>query len=273
MEFQSRPRRIIQFGAFHADLDSGELFKNGLKVRLPEQPFRLLAILLECPGEVVSRDELRRRLWPEDTHVDFDRSLNTAASKLREALGDAADNSCHFETLPKRGYRFISPVSGAVPAPSCSPAGGEKQVATGWPFRGHFLRVGVTAAAALALGLAYSRWNAPSSVPVVTRSFRLTNDDFSKSPELVTDGPRLYFSAWKGGRGVLAQVSAAGGDTELMPTPSIGPETSACVRGISPDKQNLLVVTGKQRSTFAGYPLWTVRASTLASPKAGRTYG
>jgi DNA-binding winged helix-turn-helix (wHTH) protein len=80
MQAQSRPERIVQFGVFQADLNSGELFKSGLRVRLPEQPFRMLTVLLECPGEVVSREELRRRLWPESTHVDFDRSLNTAAS-------------------------------------------------------------------------------------------------------------------------------------------------------------------------------------------------
>src|SRR6476619_4324908 len=85
MASQERPRRIVRFGEFETDLDSGELFKNGLKVRLQEQPFQFLAILLECPGEVVSREDLRRRLWPDDTYVDFDRSLNTAASKLRDA--------------------------------------------------------------------------------------------------------------------------------------------------------------------------------------------
>jgi Tol biopolymer transport system component/DNA-binding winged helix-turn-helix (wHTH) protein len=262
MELQSRRRRIVEFGVFKADLDSGELFKGGLKVRLSEQPFRLLAILLEYPGEVVSRDELRRRLWPEDTHVDFDRSLNTAASKLREALGEAAYN---IETLPKRGYRFMAPVNGAIHLSPALTAEGEKHAAIRW----RFLWTAVLAVAALAFGFAYFRWFVPSGVPVVTRSVRLTNDDFSKSPELVSDGPRVYFSAWKGGRGVLAEVSTTGGDTELMPTPSIGPDTSACVRGISPDGQTLLVVTGKQRRTLAGYPLWTVRSSTLASRRMG----
>jgi Tol biopolymer transport system component/DNA-binding winged helix-turn-helix (wHTH) protein len=264
MELQSRPRRVVQFGGFKADLDSGELFKDGLKVRLPEQPFRLLAILLECPGEVVSRDELRRRLWPEDTHVDFDRSLNTAASKLREALGDAADN---VETLPKRGYRFVAPVNGAPHAAAGTSETGDQPVRNLAPFRRYFLWLAVLAVAAFAFGFAYLRWFAPTSFPSITRSVRLTNDDFSKSPELVSDGPRVYFSAWKGGRGVLAQVSTASGDTERMPTPSIG--TSACVRGISPDGQTLLVVTGKQRRTLAGYPLWTVGTSTLASRRVG----
>jgi WD40-like Beta Propeller Repeat len=108
-----------------------------------------------------------------------------------------------------------------------------------------------------------------SRVPVVTQAVRLTNDDFSKSPELATDGPRIYFSAWKGGRGVLAQVPSAGGPTELLPTPSIGLNTSACLRAISHDGQQLLVVTGKQRTTLAGYKLWTVRSSMLASRRIG----
>src|SRR5580765_1013505 len=129
-----KPQHVVQFGAFQADLNSGELFKNGLKVRLPEQPFRMLAVLLECPGEVVSRDELRRRLWPEFTHVDFDRSLNTAASKLREALGDTSGSSRYLETLPKRGYRFIAPVNGALHQ-AAAVLEGERQAASSWPLR------------------------------------------------------------------------------------------------------------------------------------------
>jgi Tol biopolymer transport system component/DNA-binding winged helix-turn-helix (wHTH) protein len=122
VDLQSHPGRIVQFGPFKADLDSGELFRDGLKVHLPEQPFRLLSVLLENPGGLVSRDELQRRLWAEGTHVDFDRSLNTAASKLREALGDAAG---YVETVPKRGYRFIVPLNEAAhvePAPTAQAA-------------------------------------------------------------------------------------------------------------------------------------------------------
>jgi Tol biopolymer transport system component/DNA-binding winged helix-turn-helix (wHTH) protein len=269
MEAQSRPRRFVEFGVFQADLNSGELFKNGLRIRLPEQPFRMLAILLECPGEVVSRDELRRRLWPESTHVDFDRSLNTAASKLREALGDTSGNSRYVETLPKRGYRFIAPVNGAIHEPTGAVLGDEKQPTIRRPFRAYFIWAATTGTLALTLVFAYSRWRALPNLPPITRSVRLTNDDFSNSPELVTDGPRLYFSAWKGGRGVLAQVAIAGGNTELMPTPAIGTDTSACVRGISPDRQKLLVVTGEQRRVLEGYPLWMVEPSTLASRRVG----
>ena len=92
------------------DLDAGELRKSGVKIKLQEQPFRPLAGLLERPSDVVTREELRQKLWPADTFVDLDRSLNTAASKLREALGDSAEPPRFVETLPRRGYRFLAPV-------------------------------------------------------------------------------------------------------------------------------------------------------------------
>jgi len=104
--------RLIRFGIFQADLRTGELHKKGLKIKLQEQPFQILAVLLEHAGDVVTRDELRRRLWPEDTFVDFDQGLNKAINKIREALGDSAENPRFVETLPKRGYRFIAPLNG-----------------------------------------------------------------------------------------------------------------------------------------------------------------
>ena len=103
----------VRFGVFEVDREAGELRKNGLKVHLQEQPFRALAVLLERPGKVVSREELRERLWPSDTFVDFDRSLNTAINKIREALGDSAENPRFLETLPRRGYRFLASVEQA----------------------------------------------------------------------------------------------------------------------------------------------------------------
>ncbi|MCP5109489.1 MAG: hypothetical protein GY953_01500, partial [bacterium] len=90
--------------------------KGGVKIKIQEQPFQLLCALLERPGEVVAREELRQRLWPDDTFVDFDRSLNTAASRIRDALGDSASNPRFIETLPRRGYRFIAPVDKAEEA-------------------------------------------------------------------------------------------------------------------------------------------------------------
>jgi DNA-binding winged helix-turn-helix (wHTH) protein len=102
--------KIVRFGVFELDLDAGELRKNGVKLRLQEQPFQVLAELLQHPGDVVTREDLRNKLWPSDTFVDFDHSLNTAVNKLREVLGDSASNPRFVETLARRGYRFIAPV-------------------------------------------------------------------------------------------------------------------------------------------------------------------
>ncbi len=106
----------IQFGVFEVDLVAGELRKRGTRLRLQAQPFGVLAFLLERPGAIVSREELRQRLWPSDVFVDFDQGLNKAINKLREALGDSAENPRFIETVPRKGYRFIAPVSGAAGA-------------------------------------------------------------------------------------------------------------------------------------------------------------
>lgn len=102
--------KIARFGIFELDLAAGELRRNGVKLRLQEQPFQVLAMLLERAGDVVTREELRNQLWPSDTFVDFDHSLNTAVNKLREVLGDSASKPRFVETLARRGYRFIAPV-------------------------------------------------------------------------------------------------------------------------------------------------------------------
>ncbi len=107
---------LIRFGAYEADLLSGELRKSGIRLKIQDRPFQILAILLEHPGLVVTREQLQKRLWSEDTFVDFEHGLNTAINKLRDALSDEADNPRFIETLPKRGYRFIAPVS-ATAAP------------------------------------------------------------------------------------------------------------------------------------------------------------
>jgi DNA-binding winged helix-turn-helix (wHTH) protein len=106
----NRSGRIARFGVFELDLAAGELRKNGAKLRLQDQPFQVLALLLERAGDVVTRDDLRQKLWPADTFVDFDHSLNTAVNKLRETLGDSASSPRYIETLARRGYRFIAPV-------------------------------------------------------------------------------------------------------------------------------------------------------------------
>src|SRR4249920_702231 len=110
--------RVLRFGVFELDRLSGELRREGLRVRLQEQPLRILEALLDARGEPVTREALRQRLWPEETFVDFDSGLNRAINRLRAALGDEADNPRFIETLERRGYRFIAPVG----APEAKPA-------------------------------------------------------------------------------------------------------------------------------------------------------
>src|ERR1700704_4512218 len=108
--------RIVRFGVFEVDLSAAELRKNGLRLKLPEQPFQILTMLLERPGEIITRDDLRNRLWRTDTFVDFDHGLNNAVMRLREVLGDSSDNPRFVETIPRRGYRFLAHVDEFFPA-------------------------------------------------------------------------------------------------------------------------------------------------------------
>src|SRR5580658_6062553 len=106
-----RHTSVVRFGTFEVSLHSGELRKAGVRIRVQQQPLKLLEVLLERPGEVVSREELRTRLSPSESFGDFDQAVNIAIAKLRSALGDSADSPRYIETLPKRGYRFIAEVS------------------------------------------------------------------------------------------------------------------------------------------------------------------
>jgi DNA-binding winged helix-turn-helix (wHTH) protein len=121
MAVQPNNNRIARFGVFELDLSTGELRKSGVRLRLQGQPIQVLVLLLERAGDVVTRDELRQKLWASDTFVDFDHSLNTAINKVREALGDSASSPRFVETLARRGYRFIAPVQMPVQA-SLEPA-------------------------------------------------------------------------------------------------------------------------------------------------------
>ncbi len=185
-----------RFGVFEVDLRAGELRRSGLKVKLQEQPFQVLALLLEKPGEIVTRDDLRNRLWPADTFVDFDHSLNAAIKRLRDALGDSAENPSFVETVARRGYRFVSPVSlipsngnaGVTTTPV--PTIVESRPSPWWI-------VGIASAIALVLlGIALGLFFAPraSNPP---RSSRLTAnplDDPVRAASISQDGRYLAFS-------------------------------------------------------------------------------
>jgi len=144
MEEAAKSVRTVRFGSFEVDLRAGELLKHGRRTRLQNQPLQILAMLLEHPGEVVTREELRQKLWPSDTFVDFDHGLNNAINRLREVLGDSAENARFIETLPRRGYRFIAAIESVPPdlpadpvvgqPPSSSPATIPEQSLTGSPW-------------------------------------------------------------------------------------------------------------------------------------------
>src|SRR3989454_1815545 len=115
MESAHPSRGAVRFGVFEVDLRVGELRKRGVKIKLQDQPFQILQILLEHSGEVVTREELRERIWPADTFVDFDQGLNNAIKRLRESLSDSPDNPRFIETIPRRGYRFIGMTGSSTP--------------------------------------------------------------------------------------------------------------------------------------------------------------
>jgi TolB-like protein/DNA-binding winged helix-turn-helix (wHTH) protein len=152
-DFRVRPG-TWRFGVFEADLLAKELRKNGIKIHLQGQPFQILAVLLTRAGQLVSREELRREVWPEDTFVEFDHALNTAVKKIRFALGDDANAPRYVETISRHGYRFVGgvhpPADLTVPATSIAPAGGEEGAPSTWKLAG---RTVVVLAIALVIAL------------------------------------------------------------------------------------------------------------------------
>ena len=203
MEETVRFPRLIRFGTFELDLQSGELRKSGLKLKLTGLPFQVLAILLEHPGLVVTREELQKRLWP-DTFVDVDHSLNTSINKIREVLGDSAENPRFVETLPRRGYRFIAPVEGAEPAPQPAPP------------RGRSLRVSMLIGACVLLAgagmLVYKRAHFAGSTVQRTLT-RLTFDDgLQIGATWSPDGRYIAYSSDRGGKFDIWVQQVSGGD-------------------------------------------------------------
>src|SRR6266480_91786 len=166
---QQSARRVVRFGVFQVDLRAGELFKQGIKIRLQQQPLRVLALLLEHPGEVVTREDLRQAIWPAGTFVESDVGLDAAIHKLRNALGDSAENPRLVETLPRRGYRFIAAVDGVAQPLEASPPKRKVLVWAG----------GLAVAAALLLALDHP-WSRPKddSIAVLYFEARDTADAY-----------------------------------------------------------------------------------------------
>lgn len=265
------PSRVT-FGLFEADLQSGELWKAGKRIKIQSQPFKVLSILLEHPGEIVSREELQLRLWGKDTIVDFDHSLGTAINKIREALGDSAENPRFVETLARRGYRFIAPVShppvrrlsSDVAYAEAGPPSDERSESLSLPLQHQnelpplsqgmpgprlwklaSVTLGAFAlAAAVGFGifLGSSRSNAaPVRISQITHNGRMSPGApaMENLPSTATDGVRIFSSVIENGRAVLSEISVADGNAFHLSVPS---EIAAPSLGdLSPDGAKLLL--------------------------------
>ena len=217
METPASSSRRVRTGLFKIDFGSGEVSKEGRKVRLQEQPFRVLAILLECPGAVVTREQLQQRLWSADTYVGFDEGLNTAIRKLRVAFGDSAENPRFIETVSRRGYRFIAPVEPA-PQPSPAPAPPTTTVAAkSWPIslRNHWIgfAVVVFVVCALVLFLRTTRHRKPQLGKIMLVVLPLENFTGDSQEDYLADGITEEIIAQLGSLdpqhlGVIARTSA-----------------------------------------------------------------
>lgn len=223
----------MRFGAFEVDLRSGELRRNGFTVKLQGQPFQILAMLLERPGELLTREEIRGRLWPADTFVDFDHSLNSAITRLREALGDSADNSRYVETLPRRGYRFIGPVENpGIEEPT--PNGGNAISR-----RSKALSVGVAGVSVVVLLSAIALWitwvrprrTSPPSLELVPL---VALQRAQASPAFSPDGNQVAFGGYEGEDGAI-YTALVGGDKPLRLTA----ESGVCCPTWSPDGRRI----------------------------------
>ena len=266
-------RRLYRFGLFEADLEQGTLSRQGTPVKLQEQPFRILALLLEAPGEVLSREDLRKKIWPEGTFVEFDGSLNTALMKLRAALNDSAENPIFIETVPRRGYRFIAPVEIArsdapqlmtaihieseedresldLPLSSDAPEARTEERTTSNLKTGPTWWQFLTVAGVLAAVILFAVW--PRTEPKVLAVRQLTHTgQVNPWGKLVTDGSRIYFvvrdvTGWN-----LMQTSAEGGNIQRTPTPF----DNTRIFDLSPDHTEFLI--GELTHEGEETALWT----------------
>src|SRR6185369_6736852 len=224
---------ITRFGTFEVNVQTGEMRHGGQKVKLQEQPFQVLVALLERRGEVVTREDLRNKLWPQDTFVDFDHSLNAAIKRLRDALGESADAPVFIETLARRGYRFIAPVNGScasgvieiIPAPKQSQSF----------FRTHRIAIACLAAILVA-ALVWTAWRLPSRRTDIIEH-KLTSNSSESGVTGAGFSPDGKYLAYSDNTGIyLKQLRT--GETHPVPLP---PDFSARVDDWFPDGSHLLV--------------------------------
>jgi len=245
-------RSLYRFGVFELEAHSGELRRNGIKLKLQDQPYQVLLKLLEHAGQTVTREQLRSALWSADTFVDFETGLNTTIKRLRETLGDSAENPAFIETIPKRGYRFIAPVT----APNSGSESVAEKVGPERVRLSTILKLGaVLILAQLLVSFGVRHWSAAPSMPARVLDFtQLTSDGQAKQGRLLSDGSRIYFSEVLPVGRIVAQVSTKGGETTTIPTTVSNPRPA----DISPDGTELLILSGdisKKEEPYGG-ALW-----------------
>jgi Tol biopolymer transport system component/DNA-binding winged helix-turn-helix (wHTH) protein len=278
----SSRKNVIRFGVFEADLGSGELRRSGLRLKLQDRPFQILAALLARPGEVVTRDELRQQLWGDDTHVDFDRSLNIAVAKLRAALSDDAEIPRYIETLPRRGYRFIGQIAtngfGRGPEPVRAPQREDSSVPSDaatpvtaqtipvksppWARRPTQLAAAVALLAVLGGTLWWTLQTRSKGEPTVLRSEQITNDGFTKRIGGAVDGSTIYFAEYRDGGTTLAQVSTSGGRVVPLRTPLKDP----IAQDFSAARSELLAI---DLAGYDGGTLWALKMPEGSARRVG----
>jgi Tol biopolymer transport system component/DNA-binding winged helix-turn-helix (wHTH) protein len=239
------PGRVIRFGLFEVNLEIRELRKEGLLIRLQDRPLEILSILVEDSGRVVTREEFRQRLWPADTFVDFDHSLNVSINKLRQALGDAADNPRFVVTVGRRGYRFIAPVEEldkTQPIPEEMTEIPNRIQGNAVPKRRGIVLIGISVGLSLAVVTAvlvsFSRFRPPQ----VKRLVQISHAGTVFRSQLLTDGPRLYFRAGVEGQMAFEQVSVEGGDS----SPLTGIRSNLIMEDLFPRTSEFLLRDGNE---------------------------
>lgn len=270
---------MIRFGEFEADIQAGELRKAGRRIKIQHQPFQLLSVLLEQPGELVSREELQRRLWPAGTIVEFEHSLNTALKKIRQALEDSASNPRFVETVPRRGYRFIAPVSKGHGSASAVPAAASGRRT---PVRRQVvLPIGMVVAIALVVG-AYWLLRPGVNTSEEPLTVQLTSyPTLERHPSLSPDGNQVAFS-WNGqeGNNFDIYVKQVEGQIALRltmdPAPDAHPAWSPDGRWIAFERAGvgLLLISplgGPERkiARAGSAPSWTPDSQSLVCIEGG----
>ena len=281
-------RQRVHFGSFELDVHASELYKHGLKLKLQGHPIQILAMLLERPGELITREEIQQKLWPREseTFVDFEHGLNTAVRKLRQALGDEAETPQYIETLPRRGYRFVGEVAKETPAQTgkgdetqisaqnrganLGQAAEERHVRKRRLYRPVLVVLALAGLLALGvIGLRYVRGD-PNGI-VVTGTRQLTHSGalghITGTSEtygsVQTDGRRVYYTVTL--EKPLRYVSVNGGEEAWLPSPVANP----LILHISPDGATLIVRDILGDAGRSEGPLWLVETNGGAARRLG----